>query len=266
MTQQKTSSQELYTLVNQYLQEVKDTLIKIEKKYFSLSPLFDTLNIYLDRIFFLLRKEKIYDLARRVKRLKKDLSIISHHKGYEPEVFQELFASLSKICKLSSDDIMVANVLKRKIFFFQDKVKKSLPEPPASYIHSEDTYKKLLMVADNGINFLVPIREKIWQKKIIRHAYRNYLKIKLKLDEVHTLHVFNSLAKGSREKRAEFRFAILISNEHGHKKSFLTDEVHGVIYLNPRLFAQKVQYLSIRSKTEAFIHLRGRKYFIKKLT
>ena len=200
-----------------------------------------------------------------MKVFKKDLSILSRYKGYEPEAFQELFTSLSHICKLSSDDITVANVFKNKVFFFQDRVKRFLLDPRGSDIASENTYKQLLMVADNGTNFLVPMREKIWQTKIIRHAYRNHLKIKLRLNKIYTSHDFKSLAQGSREKRLGSRFAILVFDECGHKKAFLTDEVHGVIYLNPRLFIQKIQYLSVHSKTEAFIRLRGRKYFIKKL-
>ena len=58
MGRKRISSQELYTLIDQYLQEIKETLIEVEKKYFSLNPIFDTLNIRLNNLMITLKKKK----------------------------------------------------------------------------------------------------------------------------------------------------------------------------------------------------------------
>ncbi len=272
MSHKRSSNQKLYTFINQDLQEIEKIIFDLEKKYFSLNPLFDILNIKLNKLIDVLRKEKIYALLRKIKAFKKEIKILSIYKGYEPEVFQKLFKSLKKTNKESIIDIIARGSLKSRITFFKNKIEQNEIEELAinsfdeEKLSSDNIYKQLLMVSDNNTNFVIPIKARLWQRKIIHHAYRDHLKIKFNMKTLNQLYSFTSLTLGFRNKSLGYRFAILLSDEDDCDKGVLVDKVHGTIYLNSQLFSQKIEYLNIDSEVKkAFIRLQGRRYFIKKL-
>ena len=259
------SSQELYTLVDWEFEEIKNIFFKLEKVFFSLSPIYDALYIKLENLIKILQKEKTPVLVGKIKELKKNIEDLWKERGYEPEIFQELYILLNKIQKSSASDIISAESLKNKILLFQYKAKNFLTHSSKEGIDTSSQSKKFLMVSDNRTRFLVPFKEKVWQKKLNRKAYRDQIKIQVEDDDLTGLYLFNSLIRASREKRSSERYAVLVIDENGEKKGFLADHIEGMIYLNPRLFLNKIDYLRMGSYTKAFVYLRGQRYFIEKL-
>ena len=259
------SSQELYTLVDREFEEIKSIFFKLEKVFFSLSPIYDALYIKLENLIKTLQKEKTPVLLGKIKELKKNIEDLWRERGYEPEIFQELYILLNKTQKSSASDILSAESLKNKIFIFQYKAKNFLTPASKESVDASSQSKKFLMVFDDNTRFLIPFKEKVWQKKIERKAYRDQIKIQVEDDGSSGLYLFKSLMRSTRQKSPLERYAVLVIDENGEKKGFLADHIEGMIYLNPRLFLNKIDYLRMGSYTKAFIQLRGRRYFIEKL-
>ena len=263
------TSQKLYQEVRDTLKKTEDSLLKLEKISFSMSPIFEEVEGSLDALIKILKSEKVHGLCRQIRSLKTRLNTLENKKGYDSDTFQNIFALLKKIRKENHTEILsiarLRDILGRNALGKFKEFNKQFFKAPANSLNASPP-KKFLMLKDSSTSFLVPIKKKIWQKKIINKAYKDEIKIQLKSDKIHGAFVFKSILQGEREKRSSQRVALLVRNENDDLKGILSDETEGIIYLSPSVFLNKLKYLKVNHSTsKSFIWLKGRRFFIRSL-
>ena len=198
--------------------------------------------------------------------LGKELNTLENNCGYDSRVFQNMFISLKKIGKGSHQEILSVAALKNILSKFKQFNNQLFTAREGVGFLETSQPKKFLMLKDASASFLVPVKKKLWQKKIINKAYKDKITIQLKLKNIKDSFVFKSILSGQREKRKPERVALLMRIENDEIKGVLSDEMEGIIYFNPRLFLSKLEYLKVdHSTSRSFIWLKGRRFFIHSL-
>ena len=263
---QDLTSQDLYQEVQDTLKKTEDYLLKLEKISFSMSPVFAEVEESLDALIKLLRNERVYALCKQIQLFRTELNTLEDNRGYDSEVFQDIFVSLKKIGKGSHREILSAASIKSTLGRFKEFSSQLLASKGLTNSLDASQPKKFLMLKDASTSFLVPIKKKLWQKKIINKAYKDKIMIHLKLENIDDSFVFKSIIQGDRAKRCSQRIALLVRIENNELKGILSDKIEGIIYLNPRLFLDKLEYLKVnRSTSKSFIWLKRRRFFIRSL-